>query len=363
MVDLRVPANRAHRLTALDGVRALAVVLVLVEHGFIVVRSRYDLFSWWAPGSAGVRLFFVLSGFLITGILLEARSAAEAAPKGKGRTRIWLMFYARRALRIVPVAYAALIIAWAIGIVAVRAYGPWYFSFLSNMLALFHDDVADSARHYWSIAVEEQFYLVWPLLILWLPRRLLVPMMAFCILGAGMTRWMLIAHGNWGAAHELTPARLDALAAGGLFACRREQLRGRSMLLAGAGALIVALGVMMTTSARGVVIVEWGGILLALALVQTAAQGDSVVARILSWPPLVYLGTISYGIYVVHYFIPESIAIVERHFHVSLHFPQPGLARCLVMSALSVGAAAISWRFLESPINALKRYVPYVARS
>jgi peptidoglycan/LPS O-acetylase OafA/YrhL len=356
-VDSPAPVDSGRRFVALDGLRAVAVGLVLLDHGFGIMRSRTDLFRWWAPGPAGVRLFFVLSGFLITGILLDARS--EASRRAVPLTRVWLAFYARRALRIFPVAYVALIVAWIIGIVSVRNDWPWYFSYLSNVLSLSHADGTESAGHYWSLAVEEQFYLVWPLLMLWLPRRWLVPVMAMSIVGAGLTRWMLISHGSWMGAYELTPARLDSLAAGGLFASIREALRPRATILAGVGVLVVVLGVMIPASSRSSVVVEWGGVVLALALIQ-AARSARAATRVLSWPPLVYIGTISYAIYIVHQFIPETITIIERHLDVSLHFPPQGLVRFMLISGISIVVASASWRFLESPVNALKRYVPYL---
>ena len=94
---------------------------------------------------------------------------------------------------------------------------------------------------------------------------------------------------------------------------------------------------------------------LAVGLVLTGR----VAARVLSWPPL-YLGAMSSGIHIVHTFIPETIQIVERHFRVSRHFLPEGFERFLLISAMSVAAAAVSWTFFESPLNRMKRYVPYL---
>src|SRR5262249_20351356 len=117
------PRGAGH-LPQLDGLRALAVLAVVAHHTMPGVRDQLD------PGPAGVRLFFVLSGFLSTGILLRARADAEAA--GGGFARVLGAFYARRFLRIFPVYYAALLAAAVLGLPLVRESLPWHLTYLSN---------------------------------------------------------------------------------------------------------------------------------------------------------------------------------------------------------------------------------------
>src|SRR5262245_34719431 len=143
------------RLPQLDGLRALAVLGVLVCH---------STDSEWAHlGPFGVRLFFVISGFLITRILLEQRGA----PVGS----VLRAFYWRRLGRIAPLYYVALIVYWSFGVPGARELWPWLVTYTSNMV-----DPATPlgfVGHFWSLAVEEQFYLVWPPLVLLLSRRTL----------------------------------------------------------------------------------------------------------------------------------------------------------------------------------------------
>ena len=138
------------RQPALDGVRAVAVMLVLAAHA--------NLFKL---GGLGVDIFFGLSGYLITGILLDAKAAHPS------KRDYFVPFYMRRALRILP-------LAWAVALIAATIEGQWsgllwYMGYLVNWLP--SDPPPDVLGHYWSLAVEEQFYLVWPAVVLFAPRR------------------------------------------------------------------------------------------------------------------------------------------------------------------------------------------------
>ena len=160
------------RLTALDGLRGIAVTLVIAYHSLALGAEDHHAFEPFHPGSFGVRLFFVLSGYLITGIFIKARTDAEAADWPL--RRVLLAFYLRRVLRIFPVAYLCILVAWLIGDRSVTRYAAWYLTYAQNILFA---DVGWQGKltHFWSLAVEEQFYLVWPFLALWLPRRFFVP--------------------------------------------------------------------------------------------------------------------------------------------------------------------------------------------
>jgi len=146
--------ERQPYLPQLDAIRAIAVLFVMVFH-FIPGVDRY------APlRSIGVRLFFVLSGFLITGILTASRDR----PTGLAlRT-----FYARRFLRIVRLCYFALFVAFVFNISVVRSTLGWHLAYLTNVLIYARGAWRGAVSHFWSLAVEEQFYLVWPWLMLWL---------------------------------------------------------------------------------------------------------------------------------------------------------------------------------------------------
>src|SRR5208337_4189358 len=147
----------------LDGIRALAVIAVMIQH-FDPGTVR-----WIKLGHVGVRVFFVLSGFLITGILLQARQSAEI--DGLSKWRVLRNFYARRFLRIFPIYYLVILVTWVAGIAEMRESVGWNLSYLSNFYFYQRGTGNYSVTHLWSLAVEEQFYLLWPLLILFLPRK------------------------------------------------------------------------------------------------------------------------------------------------------------------------------------------------
>jgi len=157
-------ANSIKRMPQLDGLRGIAIFFVLIAH-WITPAIGMTL----PYGTIGVRLFFVLSGFLITGILLRAKNEMESGGQTIGFTL--RHFYARRSLRIVAVYYLYLFIT----IVFFNLHAErwlWDFAYISNYYDIFLND--GKGLHYWSLAVEEQFYLVWPFVVLMVPGRVLL---------------------------------------------------------------------------------------------------------------------------------------------------------------------------------------------
>src|SRR5689334_6993090 len=147
----------------LDALRALAVLAVMVHH-FLPV-DRFIPPDYITLGFLAVRLFFVLSGFLITGILLSYRSDT--------RDNALRRFYLRRVLRIFPIYYLTLFIALALQVRAIQLGAFWHLTYLSNYVAPFHPEWMGPASHFWTLAVEEQFYFVWPFIVLFVPRKYL----------------------------------------------------------------------------------------------------------------------------------------------------------------------------------------------
>ena len=203
---------RDKRFGQLDALRAFAVLAVVAHHTFDVQRQ-----AWASYGARGVQLFFVISGFLITGILIDARRDAETL--GAPKAQVFRSFYARRALRIFPVYYVTLAIGTLIGIAGMREHLGWNLLYLSNWrIAL--DGHWGTVTHVWSLAVEEQFYLFWPFVVLLAPRRLLPWAIGSMIFVAVVTRVMLTAETDmWSdGINIVTPAVLDSLGLGGLLA-------------------------------------------------------------------------------------------------------------------------------------------------
>jgi len=155
-----------------DGLRALAVLTVMVDH-FSADVPNFPLPDWIHLGATGVRLFLVLSGYFITASLRRARDRMDAGALSAAKTIS--SFYWRRFLRIGPAYLVFVAIALLLGLGQVRHNWPWVFTGTVNWLIASTNEWPLAISHLWSICVQEQFYLVWPLLILLLPRRWMLP--------------------------------------------------------------------------------------------------------------------------------------------------------------------------------------------
>lgn len=363
------PTTQLRHMTQLDSLRAFAVGLVLFYHFWRPARQSVHF------GAIGVRVFFVLSGFLITGILLHSRRELD---QGKVVARAAVSrFYIRRCLRIVPLYYFALLIGWYGHVDGARPGMAWHATYLSN-LYFFLENASHPGRwgghvaHFWSLAVEEQFYLVWPWVILFTP-RVQLPRVALAMIGIGpVFRWIVASATGNDLTSILTPGCVDSLGLGAYLAMMvtPEFASHPQIRPIGAWALWVGLLLFSALQAAGqserwglfrIVAFDLAVALPAAWLVARAARGfRGPAGRVLELGPLRYLGTISYGIYVYHLMLPDLLPRVARH----LGYPDllGGLGDqtvlyCVFYSAASVGVAALSWHFFEGPINRLKDHV------
>jgi peptidoglycan/LPS O-acetylase OafA/YrhL len=356
--------QRSEHMPALDGLRALAVLGVLVTHFLPAGHPLLGVAPW---GFLGVRLFFVLSGFLITSILLGCRELTDAGqpvPVTLGR------FYMRRTLRIFPLFYASILVLSIAGIGFVRETWPWHATYLSNVAYIVKGEGLGHSTHFWTLAVEEQFYLVWPWLVLLLPRRAMLPAFLGCLLSAPLFR--LVASAVPGvpylARYVLPFGCLDSLAGGALLALLHQRgpvLQRRYLvrlaLLCGIAGVTVrsTLGIdTVVGSAVDTVYFQFAMAGLFVWLIDALVRDSSPVATaVLSVAPLVYVGRISYAIYVVHHFVPETLTIVLRSLGTSLGGSL--WMQFTLWTALSIAIASASWYGLEQPFNRLKRRFPY----
>lgn len=360
------PGTPLRYMPQLDALRAVAVGLVLLYHFWRPARQSLHF------GGIGVRVFFVLSGFLITGILLHARRQVDA---GAWSTRAALRrFYVRRILRIFPLYYLGLTIAWFGKVSDAREGMSWHVAYLSN-LYFFLENAAHPGRwgghvaHFWSLAVEEQFYILWPWAVLfagwrWLPRIVLAMIAA----GPLFRAVVLVATGN-DLAPILTPGCLDSLGLGAYLALTAApELRDHPQIhrigtpVVAAGALLFvahqALGGVPAAGVFRIAAFDLGVALVAVWLTGRASEGiGGPAGAVLDFPPLRYLGAISYGIYLYHLMLPELFTRAARR------LGQPELLAplgdqtvpyFLFYSAATVAVAAVSWRWFEGPINRLK---------
>ena len=337
------------RRPQLDVLRAGAVLLVLWQH---TMRPTALLTS--DAGAVGVVLFFVLSGFLITGILLDARANAEAVASPRGG--VLRRFYIRRFLRIFPLYYGVILVAWLLGQPEVRAQFWWLVTYRTNFLMASLGRNIGMPTPFWSLAVEEQFYLFWPLVVLFVrPKRLpwvLIGMAALSVISR------VLATSPGVPEHTITMptwAALDGLAVGGMLVLAhrsgRDLRRALNWILGIGVALIVArLALIHFQRGRpvqmGLWMLPWA--MVGAWLVDRAAR-DMLPAmfssRIIAW-----VGVISYGVYVYHRPLMSVMNIGA----------QRGWGTFALVTAATIVVASISWIVFERPINNQKRRWPYV---
>jgi peptidoglycan/LPS O-acetylase OafA/YrhL len=343
----------------LDALRGLAVAAVLVHHLYPQLLREA---SWLPAGWEGVRLFFVLSGYLITGILLRCKAPAGGEASGLGECL--RPFYARRFLRIFPAYYLTLAVAILLNFGEVRAEAPWHLLYLSNWLIALRADWGDYVGHLWSLAVEEQYYLVWPLLVLVVPWKRLPWLFGAFILCGPVSRALLHGAGcDAITVQVVTTSNLDTLGMGGLLAylhLRSAAAAARFSVIA----LLLGAPIFVALRFLGLgnpVLFDLAFAGVCVFLVHHAAVGVKGPARyLLDFRPLQFLGTISYGVYLIHNFSAPAVALVCRR--TNLPFPEGPLPRFLMLTGATLVAATLSWFLLEKPLNQLKRFFPYARR-
>ncbi len=342
-------------IPALDGLRAIAVLMVLVTH-FWNDPAEYPLLNRLAAaGWAGVDLFFVLSGFLITSILLAS----------KERPHYYRNFYARRTLRIFPLYYLVLVVV-LIGLPYITTLPAqlmadrWlYFAYLSNVALaiggwqLFMMDIT------WSLAIEEQFYLVWPSVVHILTRSRLVIVCVILLVLAPIARLAAFDTLGWRWIHMATPFRLDAFAIGGLLAMVQVSQRAAAALF-GVGGLALLTLVLTGQFARDSFVVGTIGYSLT-ALTSGAALKLATASRWLAWRPLRRIGEVSYGMYLLHPLCLIAISVafgaVKADVMKLTAWPLPDAVLGLLLASAGVYVvAAICYRVFEAPFLRLKRY-------
>lgn len=336
------------RVPQLDGVRGIAILLVLIHN--TDVFPSFHLAALYKYGWMGVDLFFVLSGFLITGILLDSKDSEL----------YFRNFYARRCLRIWPLYYSLLIFMFAIAprLDPSQAHAiferssPWwaYPFFLQNFLVASPEEAAGALGVTWSLAIEEQFYLFWPLIVRTFSSAQIKRIAAGVILVSPPMRYYLALH-HFDIYSNLF-CRMDGLMAGALLATivRSEKFDPRKHLKMAATGLFLALALAIvaeTHQARWITfsMTSWAAVsLIYLALFSQRKWIQSLFANRF----LGCTGTISYGLYLLHKIPVDVTKTMQLKW-------SPFLWSSLVI-ATSYLLATISWTVLEKPFLKFKRF-------
>jgi peptidoglycan/LPS O-acetylase OafA/YrhL len=364
-------AGPHHHITALDGLRGLAVLLVLVFHIFQVESEPASgalrlAYKATRIGQTGVDLFFVLSGFLITGILADTR----------GSRAYFHNFYGRRTVRIFPLYYGVLIVATIIlplGLGGpVTDANPWcLWTYTANMPAVFHAEPV-TFGHFWTLAVEEQFYLIWPAVVFACARPTMMRVCVGCIVGSIFVRIGLVRMGL--SPNSFMPGRLDSLAAGGLLALAARGPSGtsgwrrRAWLTLGAMAVVVLpLYVVKTGSHEGwLQVIKFtllAGLYAALLALTVVSSETSPLGRFFGHPAMRFFGKYSYGIYVFHPLWIDAFRTPDALDSLSRFGDGRAVAvRFAAIVVLSVASAWLSWHFFEKHFLRLKKYFIYETR-
>lgn len=348
--------SRKSRIHEIDGLRGIAILSVVTLHWIVQplspLFSKLGVMEVLTLSAYGVDLFFVVSGFLIGGILLRVGKNPEGTKS----------FYIRRILRIWPLYYLLLILTYlfAQGYNIFFKVPYWtFFIFIFNFWESVGYSLHQSLGPLWSIAIEEQFYAVGPLVFLTLNKKHLTYLAAFCVIASPFLRLALMIStqiDTW----RFTPARLDGICVGILLSIILSSsdamfyLSSKITTLKFSTFLLFALSILLKTILQNDLWYSFGnslivlafGCLLATVQVQRRLNQDGGVLKSAF---LRYLGLRCYFIYLFHIFFMLIARAVSENFFTAL----------IIQTVLTLGFAHLSWNYLESPLIVFGKKFPY----
>lgn len=362
------PLNHNYFLQ-LEGLRFLAVSAVMIGH-WVNFPSFETLNLVFA--SIGVNLFFVLSGFLITRILIINKLSNEQKNNHSHWNSI-KQFYIRRTLRIFPIYYLLIIVTILIDFKPAREIFIWLITYTTNIYWTTGGKLGGFG-HLWSLAVEEQFYLVFPFFILFIPKRyILYSLYSLLVLSIGMRLILNIVYPLGLGTYALMPCCLDSFGIGGILGywmifdkeklanlLKKKWLFITSLLLFFSccvqfylfplGNMFISLFYRFSFSITCFWIIGIAALPGFKGIVQTFLENKLII----------YLGKISYGLYLYHHFMPYLCSYFLKLFSFSLPLPQfSNFEYPILYFLLTLMLSFLSWHCIEKPFNALKKYFEY----
>jgi peptidoglycan/LPS O-acetylase OafA/YrhL len=354
----KLPIPGSH-IPVLDGMSGIAIFAVMVFH----IHGHYPVVLEAMPssvkmacafGQKGVDLFFVLSGFLITGILIDTRDSPNR----------WRNFLARRALRIFPLYFFTILVVYNVApgffqVGGLSKYQLWLWLYVQNIGATF--DWCPDFGHFWSLAVEEQFYLIWPFLVWHCRDTRSVKRLCLTTIGAACVFRLVVI--NWDPfPASLLLSRMDCLAGGGLLASmlRLEPdpaiwRRVCAITLLLTAFVTAPLYVVLSGSGNGALQVfkftAYTFLLVSLLGLVISFHSSRRTTSVFASSGLRWLGKYSYSIYVFHPFVMTA---VDNSFGFAESGVISGLLRIMIMFAVTITLALLSWHLLEKPALSLK---------
>jgi peptidoglycan/LPS O-acetylase OafA/YrhL len=364
-------------IKSLDGLRFLAVSLVLVDH--------WSDYRMGFPGSyLGVSLFFVLSGYLITGILLKAKAADNEANRAHGKSL--KLFYIRRTIRIFPIYYLILIVLFLINYDQIRQHIWWLASYQSNNYIALKSSWMGAYDHFWSLAVEEQFYIFFPFVIFFTSNKWLSKVLiSLCTISVLLRLYFFLNHYNWVVPFVLMPTSLDALGLGSLLAYFLQNTNKNfpnNYIKLGLGLSFLSYCfVIFLIKADDkdhnfytVVILRFFEAIFSVFLIFSFVKNNDniLIAKlkriVFENDFVVFIGKISYGIYIYHHFIYNVYYTSDANFiskifqklnSLSPNLGDNPIVQIAILFPITILVATVSWYLFEKPINKLKDRFEY----
>ena len=356
-----MPAASTSRAIQLDGLRAFAMLGICWDH-WVPEAQAYR-----PPYEIGLYYFLVLTGYFITGSLLRIRDRAEAnSAGGKWRWQAWKDFQWRRGLRIIAPYYVALAIAFIFLAPTLWHNIHWYLLCLSNFHMALLGEWPTGTSHFWSIAIQQQFYIFWPLVIWLTPKRLLPVAMILFAAMAPLSRYfdyLFMPPFIW--PDKISWSVFDFFGSGGLMALlihRGFPLSSRlwKILMVVCGVTYLGLFFGPHFGLPPNRIGPFYNVILSVALcgvIATASQGwRNIAGRLLETASLQKIGLLSYGIYLYHNLAPVILGKILPFLWWGPYaesIPQIAI-RVVCTAAITWAMTLVSWKYLETPLNAIR---------